>query len=379
MHPEDASKTLGFHRFLLEETLRVEAFRRAINSRVKPGDVVLDVGTGTGIFAFFACQAGARRVYAVEPGDVIEIARRLAEANGFADRIVFVKDVSFHVELPQKADALVTDTLGSLGVECGILVIVEDARARLLKEGAALVPEAVSVRLAPVEAPALHGREISFWGARFGLDFSSVRSHAANNHFYTRFRAEELLAPPAPVIDLALAHLAFPGGAGEVEVVVRRDGLMHGLAGMFSADLGGGETLTNVPPARNSNYSHAFLPLEDPVAVAEGDRLRLGLRCCRGMEWAWTVERTGGGPPFRRGHATILGFPLAEGALRRRASDFAPTLSRRGEAELHLLRSCDGATPLAGLERDLRERFPDCFRTPEQAALFVREAAGRWA
>lgn len=41
---------------------------------------MLDVGTGSGILAFFAAQAGARRVYAVEASNVGEL---LVSAGGF--------------------------------------------------------------------------------------------------------------------------------------------------------------------------------------------------------------------------------------------------------------------------------------------------------
>ena len=53
--------------------------------------VVLDVGTGTGILAFFACQAGAKKVYAVEASDSSEIAKLLSEANGYSNKIEIVK------------------------------------------------------------------------------------------------------------------------------------------------------------------------------------------------------------------------------------------------------------------------------------------------
>jgi len=79
---------VSFHRMLLNDVVRMEAYRRAIFQTVKRGDTVLDVGSG--ILAMLACQAGAGRVYAVEQGPVIAAARELATANGFADRIVFL-------------------------------------------------------------------------------------------------------------------------------------------------------------------------------------------------------------------------------------------------------------------------------------------------
>lgn len=43
--------------------------------------VVLDVGTGSGILAIFAAKAGAKKVYAVEATDMAKHARKLVEHN----------------------------------------------------------------------------------------------------------------------------------------------------------------------------------------------------------------------------------------------------------------------------------------------------------
>lgn len=76
-----------YHHTMLEDRNRMGAFERAIASKVKPGDVVFDVGAGTGILSYFASKQ-ARKVYAVEadPG-VARVGRRLIELNGLAGKI----------------------------------------------------------------------------------------------------------------------------------------------------------------------------------------------------------------------------------------------------------------------------------------------------
>jgi hypothetical protein len=79
------SLILDEHREYLADTSRIDAFARALREVVRPGDVVLDLASGTGILGFLALQAGAARVYAVDDGPIIDIARRMAAANGFTD------------------------------------------------------------------------------------------------------------------------------------------------------------------------------------------------------------------------------------------------------------------------------------------------------
>ena len=58
---------LSFHHRLLTDPTRMRAYHRAIADAIGPDDVVLDLGTGSGVLALWAAQAGARHVYAVEP------------------------------------------------------------------------------------------------------------------------------------------------------------------------------------------------------------------------------------------------------------------------------------------------------------------------
>jgi len=92
------------HRILLQDQGTQNLYRRAIRESVKPGDTVLDLGTGTGIHAFFASQAGAGKVFAIEVDDVIHLARKLARHNGYSEKIHFLQGLSSEIKLPRKVN-----------------------------------------------------------------------------------------------------------------------------------------------------------------------------------------------------------------------------------------------------------------------------------
>src|SRR5260221_13618520 len=113
------SLVLDEHRQYLADTARLDAFDAALRATVRPGDVVLDLASGTGILGLLACRAGARRVYAIELGSIVELAREVASANGLADRIIAVNELASRAHLPEQVDLIVTDAAGHFGFDGG--------------------------------------------------------------------------------------------------------------------------------------------------------------------------------------------------------------------------------------------------------------------
>ena len=81
---------------------------------VKEGDVVIDVGTGTGVLAIIAAKLGASRVLAIDNSpEVEEVGRANAEAHGVADRIEFHQgDLFDPLDEDVDADVIIGDVSG---------------------------------------------------------------------------------------------------------------------------------------------------------------------------------------------------------------------------------------------------------------------------
>ena len=137
---------------------RMDAYRAALRQFIRSDSVVLDIGCGTAIFSLLACQLGARRVYAVEADDAIQVGREIAAANGYRERIVFIQDRSDRVNVPESADIIVSDLRGILPLFEHHLSSIIDARQRLLAPGGVLIPQSDTLWAAVVQAPELYSR-----------------------------------------------------------------------------------------------------------------------------------------------------------------------------------------------------------------------------
>ena len=283
----DTAQFLDYHVSMLRDTVRTNAFREAIHATVVEGDVVVDIGCGTGILSLFACQAGARHVYAIDRGPVLDVARDLARRNGLADRISFLRGESTVLDPPERADVLITETLWNLGLGEGLLSTVSDAVRRWLRPGAAIIPGTVEVRLAPIGLRGLHER-LSVADLDYGVDFSHLEA-ASRNVPRSMFIWPEAVRCPAQTVWSA----RLPYGGPETipmaaEFVVETAGTVNAFGGWFRSDLGGGVVLSNAPPSAAPSWEQAVFPLSHAVEVAPGDRIRVALETDATADTTWT-------------------------------------------------------------------------------------------
>lgn len=375
------SRLTRLHRVLVADTDCQSRYRQVLLKRVKEGDRVLDLGTGTGIHALFACQAGASRVYAVEEGEVIELAREMARANGFADRIVFIKGLSCQVELPEKVDVIVTH----LGFD-GTLSFLIDAKERFLKGGGVVIPSMLELFCVPLEFPAVYDEVVGLWDREhYGLDFSALRKVAVSEVHWSDFTSNQFLGEPFRLVGLDLLKATEPRMGGEATFHALREGILHGVGAWYTLWLDEDTPLSTAPPLAlpSSLWGQLFFPIGRPVEVQQGDRIAVRVKAyaftTAGTVWKWGVRVEGRGTEASFSHSSFEGLPLSRESLKSLGPDCAPPLTALGQAARLTLTLCDGTTPLGEIEQKVFCEFGALFRTREDAAAFVAEVLRKYA
>jgi len=268
---------------MLSDEIRMQAFHTAIKCTINPGDIVVDLGAGTGILGIWALQAGAARVYTIEQTGAIDLAREIARVNGCSDRMEFIQDNSLNVSLPQRANVILSETLGSFAVDENMLQFITDARDRMLVDGGVMIPGSIALFAAPVDNKDIYDK-IDFWRRFPGVDFSPAFEIFSRKIMVESIRSGQLLAKP---LRLQTVNLYTWKGASYMSrgyFPIRRAGVIHGMAGWFATTLCKDVEINTAPDQPVTHWKQAFFPFRDPIRVVRGDILD------------WSVEISGKSP-----------------------------------------------------------------------------------
>jgi hypothetical protein len=293
------------HIAMLNDRTRTQTFLSATRAVVKPGDVVVDLGSGTGVLALAAAQAGAARVYAIEAGAMAECAAALFAQHPCGDRITLVRRWSTTVTVDERADVLITEMLGHDPWGEGILALVSDARRRLLKPAARIIPSHIRWLAQPVSIPAGRQEQLRFsraavhrWGEWYGIDFRPLVA-AGHEHTGAPFLGQALVSDwPRLSLPLVMAEVDLAKG-GVVprschgSVAATADGTIDGVLLCWEATLSPAHTVSTVPGVSNldSHWRVHLLMLPEPVVVARGDLITVSLERDRPPRVSCAVAR----------------------------------------------------------------------------------------
>lgn len=360
---------------MIADTVRMQAYTAALRAAVKPGDIVVDIGTGTGIFALLACQYGASRVYAIEPNDNIQIARKLARENGLQDRIEFIQDLSTKVSLREKADVIISDLRGLLPLLQKHIPVLTDARKRLLKPGGILIPQRDSLHVCVVEAPDLYKDFSDPWERNpYGLNLEIPRTVVVNTWSSGKVKADQMLTRAQYWAELDYSRLENPDVRGNMTQGIVRNGVAHGLLVWFDTELLGEFGFSNAPDSqeRAEVYGSGFFPFLHPVEVTPEDQAEIALSAVLVNDeytWRWDTRILSGEntPKADYQQSTFYGTIFSPEHLRKRRPGYVPTLNAEGLIEHFIQGHMDGEHTLEAIGRKLLERFPDQFSSLQEA------------
>ena len=294
------------HRTMICDRVRTGAFRRAIDSVVRPGDIVLDVGAGSGILSVFAARAGAARVYAVERTPAAVLAQELAAANGVAEIVQVIHGDVTDLEPPERVDVIVSEWLGGFGIDEGMLVPVIVARDRWLKPGGVMIPRLVTAWAALVHDRYLAETVEFLRDNPYGLRFDDLLEKTVNEISYSgTFRhlaARDKRSDAARLwaTDAGLIPLSRRGRLRSRAVLPVRDhGTANALALWFSAQLAPGIALSVGPGDPPTHWGMTTAPLRAPVELTPGMSVRARVRTAparpAGTWTSWAIALPGAG------------------------------------------------------------------------------------
>jgi type I protein arginine methyltransferase len=362
---------------MIADEIRMDAFVAALEKTVTQDSVVLDIGCGTGIFTLIACRLGARRVFAVEKDDVIDVAKEIVRANGCADNVEFIQDLSTNISLPERADVIVSDIRGALPFYALHIPSIIDARERLLAPGGAMIPKQDTVLVAVADVPDVYHERVACWECFFGFDMQAARTMVANTWSKQRIDRDRLISEPRDLGVVDYHTIADPNFSGSTACEITQVGTVHGFLVWFETVLAKGIGYSCGPGGSVASYGSAFFPLERPVSVNPGDRVSIRIAASlidSDYIWRWDTAVHNGADPDERvsfSQSTVLGFPLSTRRIERSSATYIPELTESGRVAQLVLELMQKGLSLGEVAEKVTERFPEQFRGADEALRHV--------
>jgi histone-arginine methyltransferase CARM1 len=290
---------------MLQDYTRTCTYQRAIHNNIKDfkDKIVLDVGAGSGILSFFAVQAGAKKVYAVEASSMAIHCQELVRTNGLAQKIVVIPGKIEEISLPEKVDIVISEPMGYMLVNERMLESYIHAR-KFLKPQGKMFPTTADMHFALFSDDALYleqSQKASFWCQEnfYGINLSALKSQAYQETFkqpvvdswhpgilISRSVRWSFNFEKDPVEKLQNIVVPF-------ELVATRSGFVHGIASWFDVAFQGSENTTWLSTSPTEPLTHWYqirCLLQVPLMVQKDQTVRGHITMIANEKQSYDVE-----------------------------------------------------------------------------------------
>jgi hypothetical protein len=214
---------------------------------------------------------------------------------------------------------LVLEDFSSLFLRRGLEELVREALGRHLKPDGIVIPQAVSLYVAPVGDVALWKSLLNLEDENYelyGLDLGLLRQMMLKSPHVRRIEPQALLAEPLALKSIELKQPQTYLFDEVLALKITQSGTIYGLAGWFDLKVTNDLLVSNAPSNPESAWRQVFCPFSDPLKVTEGETVTLRLACARSSRtrdiW-WTSQ--GSASSGSAHNCSFQGIPLRASQL----------------------------------------------------------------
>jgi SAM-dependent methyltransferase len=281
------------HKDMLRDVVRTSAYADAIRDVVKPGQRVIDFGSGTGVLAIFAARSGAS-VEAIERTRMVEHAREIARRSG-CPTIRFHHGDHESFQTDAKVDVIVSEWMGHAVFYESMLEPLIALRQRWLLPGGVMLPSRIAVSCALVTDEALF-EELSFLEHEpYGIDFGPIADLPLRQAHLVTLDESQVTSRECELAVLDMASIESSPRQMSARLELAEPATAYGLLLWFTAELAPGVALGTGPHHPPTHWRQLFLPFPQPRDVSPAHPLLITVRPPYDVEegaqtWAWSVD-----------------------------------------------------------------------------------------
>lgn len=274
------SEVVPWHFPMMNDTVRNDAYEKALKSALTKGGSVLDIGSGSGLLAMMAARHGATKVTTCEEVSMVaEKAKIIIQRNGFADQIQAINKLSnklvVGVDIAERADILVTEIFdnGLLGERA--FAAIEHARQHLLKPDAQLIPSGARVYAICLESEEIYKNHRVGTISNFDLSpFNQFTNYSYDSYHLAKMDYKGLTAT-TPIFDFNFYKI--PGKESiEIEFEIIESGICHGMAFWYELQLDEDTIISTAPHLPQlSCWKQAVQLFAKPQVLTKGQIFKL--------------------------------------------------------------------------------------------------------
>ena len=263
------------HEKMLADTVRTDTYKKAIQKHIGHEDVVLDLGTGTGILSFFAAKQNAKKVYAIDHSDFIDMAQKIARHNNL-DNIEFVKTNSRDFKTKIKFDVIIHEQIGDYLFNENMVQNLLDLKRRILKTNGKILPGRFELFLEPVSLREEFNIPYIWENKSYGIDFTILKEYYEElekfqppNYFEEWLDADAVtyfLCDPSPILFFDLNMMSsekeIPRSI-QITKRVKRSGTLNGFCLYFNVIFDDEISFDTSPVTENTHWGNCLFRLEN--------------------------------------------------------------------------------------------------------------------